>query len=202
MLTISSENCKRSSQLFFTSIDDIVLLADQEQKILLCNYSKSIHQKIFADLQNFIRFSNIANGFNINISYCFHEAPTSFAIDQQTMLNLRIAIEVIDSYQVKLSRDGADAVKGIKRSFTKDKHPSLMRLEKHLSKQNILSLLKFFNSDCNVLVEEMATNLIEQVIWNHSAYHDQLQRTDGIDQEIHSVFRVCCRESGSAAWND
>lgn len=106
----------------------------------------------------------MSNTFNLSISNCFNEAPINFTIDQQTMLNLRIAIEVLHTYQVKLSPDGAEAIKNIKASFNKDKHPSLVRLEKQLSKENIIDLLKFFNSDNNLLMEEMSSNLIEQVV--------------------------------------
>lgn len=114
-------------------------------------------------LHDFIRISNIVTNFNISLSNCFHEAPIEFTIDQKTMLNLRIAIEVIDTYQIKLSPEGEEAVRGIKSSFKKDKHPSVLRLEKLLSKKNIISLLKFFNSDNSLLSEEMSSNMIDQV---------------------------------------
>ena len=114
-------------------------------------------------LHDFIRISNIVTNFNISLSKCFHEAPIEFTIDQKTMLNLRIAIEVIDKYQIKLSPEGEEAVQGIKSSFMKDKHPSVLRLEKLLSKKNIISLLKFFNSDNSLLSEEMSSNMIDQV---------------------------------------
>ena len=109
-----------------------MILADSEQKILLCNYNKTVHQDVFMGLHDFIRISNIVTNFNISLSNCFHEAPIEFTIDQKTMLNLRIAIEVIDKYQIKLSQEGEEAVQGIKSSFMKDKHPSVLRLEKLL----------------------------------------------------------------------
>lgn len=131
--------------------------------MLLCNYNKNIHQEVFMGLHDFMRVSNIGNNFNMSLSNCFSEAPITFVIDQQTMLNMRIAIEVINAYQVTLSPEGVTAVQGINSSFNKDKHPSLTRLEKELSKENILDLLKFFNSGNNLLNDEMASNLIEQV---------------------------------------
>lgn len=146
-------------------------MADSDQNMLLCNYNKNIHQEVFMGLHDFIRISNLSSNFNMSISNCFSEAPINFTIDQQTMLNLRIAIEVLDTYQVKLSADGVEAVKSIKSSFNKDKHPSLSRLEKQLSKENIIDLLKFFNSDNNLLIEEMSSNLIEQVYFIYEAYN-------------------------------
>lgn len=151
-----------------------MILADSDQNMLLCNYNKNIHQEVFMGLHDFMRISNLSSNFNLSISNCFNEAPINFTIDQQTMLNLRIAIEVLDTYQVRLSPDGVEAVKNIKSSFNKDKHPSLVRLEKQLSKENIIDLLKFFNSDNNLLMEEMSSNLIEQVDSIHQANSHQL----------------------------
>ena len=49
----------------------------------------------------------------MSISNCFSEAPLNFTLDQQTMLNLRIAIEVLDTYQVRLSPEGVEGVKSM-----------------------------------------------------------------------------------------
>lgn len=140
------------------------MLANEDQKLTLCNYNQKIHHEIFMELHDFIRISSAVNNFELSLQNCFNEAPIQLIIDQQTMLNMRIVVEVLETNKIMMSPEALSTLKGIKASFDKDKHPSLARLEKQLNKESVISLLKFFNSDNSYLTEEMSSNLIEQVI--------------------------------------
>lgn len=142
------------------------MLANEDQKLILCNYNQKVHHKIFMELHDFIRISSAVNNFELNLQNCFSEAPIKFTIDQQTMLNIRIVVEELETNNIMMSPEAVCTMKTMKASLDKDKHPSLARLEKQLNRGSVISLLKFFNSDNNYLNEEMSSNLIDQVTMN------------------------------------
>lgn len=152
-----------SAQLFFTSIDDIVLLANDSQVINLCNFNKDIHKDIFAGLHSFLRISTSAQTMNLKLGSCFSDVAYHFILDQQTMLNIRIMLEVLSTTKISMSKEAKDLHTTLKKSFEKDKHGSILKLEKTLTQQNAFEFLKFFNTEKDFIQDEMSTNYIEKV---------------------------------------
>lgn len=152
-----------TAQLFFTSIDDIVLLANEDQRINLTNFKKEFHMDIFGSLESFLRFSNVANSMNPKLSSCFTDAPVQFVLDQQTMLNIRIVIEVMKYSRLNLGKDIKEVFEILKKSFEKEKHTSIVKLERNLTSENAMEYLTFFNNESNFVQDELSTNYIEKV---------------------------------------
>lgn len=152
-----------TAQLFFTSIDDIVLVANDSQKINLSNYNREIHSDIFGGLQSFLRISSSSQSMNQRLGSCFNETAAQFILDQQTMLNIRILLEVMKQSDIAMARDVKDVFENLKKSFEKDKHASIVKLEKTLTQENCLEYLKFFNTENNLVQDELSTNYIEKV---------------------------------------
>lgn len=160
----SPEFCMNSAQLYFTSIDDVVLIADEHQQMVLCNYNKDIHHEMFVGIHDFIRIPSLNSpNFEISLSNCFSDIATTFLIDQLTMLNLRIIIEVLETTDVTKSFEAQQAHMNIKEWINKDKHSSIVKLEKQLDKENSLEFLKFFNTENRLVHDEMTINMIEKV---------------------------------------
>lgn len=152
-----------SAQLFFTSIDDIVLLANDAQVINLCNYNKQFHNDIFSGLQSFLRISTSFQSSNQKLGTCFTDVSTQFILDQQTMLNIRIVLEVLKGTDLTVNNETKDIYSILKKSFEKDKHASIVKLEKTLTSHNAFEYLKFFNTENNIVQDELSTNYIEKV---------------------------------------
>lgn len=113
------------------------------------------------------------NNFDMDLKNLFSEAPIKFIVDQQTMINLRILVEVIGSNNLMLTPDAHSTMGSLKESFNKDKHRSLEMLEKQLLKENLIGLLKFFNSDNSFVTDEMAINKIEMVNSSYLESHPE-----------------------------
>lgn len=113
------------------------------------------------------------NNFDMDLKNLFSEAPIKFIVDQQTMINLRILVEVIGSNNLMLTPDAHSTMGSLKQSFNKDKHRSLEMLEKQLLKENLIGLLKFFNSDNSFVTDEMAINKIEMVNSSYLESHPE-----------------------------
>lgn len=160
-----------TAQLFFTSIDDIILLANDDQKINLCNYNKDVHNDIFGGLQSFIRISTSIQSMNQKLGSCFTDVSTQFILDQQTMLNIRIVLEVMSHSELVMGKEVKDVFEILKKSFEKDKHGSIIKLEKNLTQSNSLEYLKFFNTENNVVQDELSTNYIEKVIFDYLVHN-------------------------------
>lgn len=151
------------AQLFFTSIDDIVLLANDSQIINLCNYNKQVHHDIFGGLHSFLRISTIFQSTCQKLGTCFSDESTHFILDQQTMLNIRILLQVLSQTELVMSKEAKDVHSTLKNSFQKDKHGSIVKLEKTLTHENAFEYLKFFNTENNHVQDEMSMNYIEKV---------------------------------------
>lgn len=162
-----------TAQLYFTSIDDIVLLANDSQKINLCNYNKQVHSDIFGGLQSFLRISSSSQTMNQKLNTCFSDVSTQFILDQQTMLNIRILLEIMSHSDLVMTKEVKDVFDILKKSFEKDKHGSIIKLEKSLTQSNSLEYLKFFNTENNMIQDELSTNYIEKVGSPSSVHHVQ-----------------------------
>ena len=97
------------AQTFFTSIDDIVLLANDAQSVSLCNYNKDVHRNIFLGLDSFLRIPSSFATENLKLGSCFSDVPNHFILDQQTMLNIRILLEVLKLTSLNMSKEAQDA---------------------------------------------------------------------------------------------
>ena len=163
-----------SAQLFFTSIDDIVLLANDAQIINLCNFNKQVHSDIFCGLHSFLRISTSFLSTNQKLGTCFSDESNQFILDQQTMLNIRIMLQVLSQTELVMSKEAKDVHSTLKNSFEKDKHGSIVKLEKTLNQENAFEYLKFFNTENNFVQDEMSMNYIEKVCLANPGNSSQL----------------------------
>lgn len=161
-----------TAQLYLTSIDDVVMMADETQRMTLCNYNKDFHHDLFIGIHDFIRIPSggSSKGFETNLNQCFCDVDTSFTIDQLSMVNLRLIVEILTASNKRMSGEAERTLEGLRVSLATDKHQTLVKLEKQLKQEGPVSLLKFFNADSKIVHDQVTINLIEKVDNSHSEH--------------------------------
>jgi hypothetical protein len=80
-------------------------------------------------------------------------------------------LEVLKGTDLTVNNETKDIYSILKKSFEKDKHASIVKLEKTLTPHNAFEYLKFFNTENNIVQDELSTNYIEKVSSSDSVHY-------------------------------
>lgn len=157
----------RTARLYFTSIDDVVLISDANFRLMLNNYNKELHDQSLSDIHHFIRFNSTA--IDSDLMSCFSSVSIDLALNYQTMLNLRLVAEHIvrmnrhETDEYDINKDCGDACKQFIRELHNPHNDSMSELERLLKLEATTNILAFLNGDDPILQDRVNTYLDEKV---------------------------------------
>lgn len=152
-----------AARVYFTSIDDLILVADEDQNLKICNYNPTNHYVIFQEMHDFILFASKPPSFETQLQHCFSETVTPLILDQLSILNLRIIVECMGRSNLNLDPKNKEVLTSIIEEFNINKHESLKRLEKQLGEEDPIEWLHFFNSDKSEVKDEISLSFAQKV---------------------------------------
>lgn len=166
---LEPSNAMDISRLYFTTLDDIVVVADEDMNVILNNYCTDLHDYLFSGLKYFAKLKMGKSEGEYSLSSCFPTIPTTLILDQLTILNLRAITEMISTClpetlsNMKISADTISYCQSLKTDLMKDQNESLLELEKQMKNQNLLDILRFLNIENTTFKDEVTVSFVEMV---------------------------------------
>lgn len=157
----------RTARLYFTSIDDVVLMSDADFRLMLNNYNKELHDQLLSDIHHFIRFDSTS--IDSGLVSCFSSVSIDLALNYQTMLNLRLVAEHIvrmnrhETDEYDINKECSDACKQFIMDLHNPHNESMSELERLLKHEATTNILAFLNGDDPILQDRVNTYLDEKV---------------------------------------